>query len=121
MGQRGELFSNRLFIDEGQKTFFFNVKENRFRDRYINIVESRKSERGFKRSSLVVFDDDVEKFLGPLNMPWASSGAGSPWLTRRSLWAAAAGNMSFDCRPEANRRCSSPKKGMMPPGYAGNP
>lgn len=66
MGQRGELFSNRLFIDEGQKTYFFNVKENRTLDRYINIVESRKSERGYKRSSLVVFDVDVDKFLASL-------------------------------------------------------
>jgi|GEM_PF-3741625 len=31
-------------------------------DRYINIVESRKTESGFKRSSLVVFEDDVQKF-----------------------------------------------------------
>ena len=67
MGQRGEVFSTRLFADEGRKTFFFNVKENRFRDRYLNIVESRKTDRGFTRSSVVVFREDLEKFLGSLD------------------------------------------------------
>ena len=63
MGRRGELYSTRIFLDDGQKTFFFNIKENRYHDHYLNIVESRKTERGFKRSSLVVFDVDIEKFL----------------------------------------------------------
>jgi hypothetical protein len=63
MGQRGEVYSTRIFLDEGQKTFFFNVKENRYHDYYLNIVESRKTETGFKRSSLVVFDDDIDKFM----------------------------------------------------------
>ena len=67
MGQRGEIFSTRIFVDDGQKTFFFNVKENRFRDKYLNIVESRKSDRGFKRSSIVVFSDDIAKFRAFLN------------------------------------------------------
>ena len=63
MGRRGEVYSTRIFTDEGRKTFFFNVKENRYRDSYLNIVESRKTDNGFKRSSLIVFDDDLEKFL----------------------------------------------------------
>jgi len=67
MGQRGELYSTRIFLDDGQKTFFFNVKENRYHDYYLNIVESRKAERGFKRSSLVVFDNDIDKFMEVLN------------------------------------------------------
>ncbi len=67
MGQRGEIYSTRIFLDDGDKTFFFNVKENRYHDYYLNIVESRKAERGFKRSSVVVFDDDIDKFLIVLN------------------------------------------------------
>lgn len=67
MGQRGEIYSTRIFADEGSKTFFFNVKENRFHDRYLNIVESRKTDRGFKRSSIVVFREDIDKFLEVLN------------------------------------------------------
>lgn len=67
MGQRGEVFSTRVYMDEGRKTFFFNVKENRFRDTYLNIVESRKTDSGFKRSSVVVFNEDLTKFLTILN------------------------------------------------------
>lgn len=67
MGQRGELFSTRIFTDEGRKTFFFNVKENRFHDTYLNIVESRKTDTGFRRSSLVVFSEDLQRFLSVLD------------------------------------------------------
>jgi hypothetical protein len=63
MGQRGEIFSTRVFAEEGRKTYFFNVKENRYHDIYLNIVESRKSDNGFKRSSIIVFNEDVDKFL----------------------------------------------------------
>ncbi len=66
MGQRGEIFSTRVYADEGRKTFFFNVKENRFHDKYLNIVESRKTDSGFKRSSIVVFTDDIDKFVKTL-------------------------------------------------------
>ncbi len=63
MGERGEIFSNRVYVDEGQKTYFFNIKENRFGDIYLNIVESRKTERGFQRSSIVVFKEDLDSFI----------------------------------------------------------
>jgi len=45
MGKRGEVFTTRLFIDEGRKTFFFNVKENRLMDRYI-ITPALRLRRG---------------------------------------------------------------------------
>ncbi len=67
MGRRGEIYSTRIFVDEGRKTFFFNVKENRFHDRYLNIVESRKTDSGFRRSSLVVFQEDITRFREVLN------------------------------------------------------
>lgn len=67
MGQRSEIFSTRIFTDDGRKTFFFNVKENRYRDTYMDIVESRKAEGRFKRSSVVVFQEDLSKFLDVLN------------------------------------------------------
>ncbi len=67
MGRRGEIYSTRIFVDEGRKTFFFNVKENRFHDQYLNLVESRKTETGFRRSSLVVFQEDMERFQTVLN------------------------------------------------------
>ncbi len=63
MGERGEIFSNRVYVDEGQKTYFFNIKENRFGDVYLNIVESRKTERGFRRSSIVIFKEDLDSFI----------------------------------------------------------
>lgn len=67
MGQRGEVFSTRIFVNEGRKTFFFNVKENRYHDIYLNIAESRKTDRGFRRSSIVVFQEDIDPFLRVLD------------------------------------------------------
>jgi hypothetical protein len=64
MGQRGELFTDRVFFQSGQKTFFFNVKENRQKDLFLNIVETkRKQDNGFERHSIMVYKEDLQAFL----------------------------------------------------------
>ena len=46
------------------KTYFFNVKENRHGDLFLNIVESKKhGEMGFERHSIIVFQEDLERFI----------------------------------------------------------
>ena len=62
MGVRGELFSSRVILPN--RTYFFNVKENRMGDIYLNIVESKNRETGgFDRQSVVLFADDLQEFL----------------------------------------------------------
>jgi len=62
MGLRGELFSTRVILQN--RTYFFNVKENRVGDLYLNIVESKNRETGgFDRQSIVLFADDLQEFL----------------------------------------------------------
>jgi hypothetical protein len=62
MGIRGEVFSSK--VPSGKRTYFFNVKENRNGDLFLNIVESKKhGEMGFERHSIIVFQEDLEKFL----------------------------------------------------------
>jgi len=62
MGVRGEVFSSRA--SSGKRTYFFNVKENRHGDLFLNIVESKRShESDFERHSLIVFDEDLDSFL----------------------------------------------------------
>jgi hypothetical protein len=62
MGQRGELFSTRVLLQN--RTYFFNVKENRMGDLYLNIVESKnRDEGGFDRQSVILFADDLQDFL----------------------------------------------------------
>jgi len=78
MGQRGEIFSTRVFVDEGRKTFFFNVKENRYHDLYLNVVESRKTDRGFRRSSIVIFREDLSLFTVRLESALAALKARRP-------------------------------------------
>lgn len=67
MGQRGEIASRRIFAEDGKKTYFFNLKENRNHDLYLNIVASRKSDEGFKRTSIIVFQEDIVDFADMLD------------------------------------------------------
>ena len=62
MGIRGELYSTKVMLTN--RTYFFNVKENRLGDLYLNIVESKnRDEGGFERQSLILFADDLQDFL----------------------------------------------------------
>ncbi|MDR1318199.1 MAG: DUF3276 family protein [Treponema sp.] len=62
MGVRGEVFSTRVILQN--RTYFFNVKENRMGDLYLNIVESKNRETGgFERQSVILFADDLQEFL----------------------------------------------------------
>ena len=62
MGIRGEVFSSKAA--SGKRTYFFNVKENRHGDLFLNIVESKKQgESNFERHSIIVFNEDLELFL----------------------------------------------------------
>jgi hypothetical protein len=62
MGTRGEIFSSKA--NTAKRTYFFNVKENRTGDVFLNIVESRKSgDDQFERRSVIVFKEDLSVFL----------------------------------------------------------
>ncbi len=62
MGLRGEIFSTKA--TSGRRTYFFNVKENRHGDIFLNIVESKQNESSdFERHSVIVFKEDMEAFL----------------------------------------------------------
>jgi hypothetical protein len=63
MGVRGEIFSTKVALPN--RTYFFNVKENRLGDLYLNIVESKNQVTGgFERQSVILFADDLQEFLG---------------------------------------------------------
>jgi hypothetical protein len=62
MGIRGEIFSTKVQLQN--RTYFFNVKENRLGDLYLNIVESKNRETGgFDRQSVILFEEDMQEFL----------------------------------------------------------
>lgn len=66
MGARGELFTTQVTLDN--RSYFFNVKENRNGDIFLQVVES-KSRNGedFDRHAIVVFADDMRKFFKGLD------------------------------------------------------
>jgi hypothetical protein len=62
MGLRGEIYTEKVI--SGKRTYFFNVKENRHGDKFLNIVESKKNDENiFERFSLIIFDEDLDVFL----------------------------------------------------------
>jgi len=62
MGIRGEVFSKQVTLPN--RTYFFNIKENRLGDLYLNIVESKNRDTGgFERQSIVLFAEDLQVFL----------------------------------------------------------
>jgi hypothetical protein len=104
MGIRGELFSTRVTC-EG-RTYFFNVKENRMGDLFLTIVESKPTEaENFDRRSVVVFRDDMGKFIH------AFQGALDFMSTGKT-----------ESKPDAPRytgTAAKPRAKKMPAGFAG--
>ncbi len=59
MGIRGELYTNQVIVDN--RAYFFNVKENRKGDVFLQIVESKKDEND-ERHAIVIFASELQKF-----------------------------------------------------------
>jgi hypothetical protein len=52
-------------IKAGDRTYFIDVKEAKNKSKYLTIAESKPAKEGdkkFTRSSVMVFDNQVEKF-----------------------------------------------------------
>ena len=62
MGARGELFTTQIYLDN--RSYFFNVKENRTGDVFLQIVES-KNRDGVEadRHQIAILAEDMQKFL----------------------------------------------------------
>lgn len=83
MGLRGELYTERIFFQNGQKTFFFNVKENRQKDLFLNIVETRrKADSGFDRHSMMIYREDLTAFLKSFSDAGRAVVTGETWSDR---------------------------------------
>jgi hypothetical protein len=64
MGIRGELFSEKVLSSSEKRTYFFNVKENRNGDIFLNIVESKQhSGTDNERYQIAVFKEDLALFM----------------------------------------------------------
>lgn len=70
MGIRGELYTTQVVLDK--RSYFFNVKENRTGDVFLQVVESKKGEgTDFDRHQVAVFAEDMQKFLKGLEQSLA--------------------------------------------------
>ena len=65
MGIRGELYTTQINFDN--RSYFFNVKENRNHDVFLQIVESKVKDGQDDRRAIVVFADDMQEFLSGMD------------------------------------------------------
>ncbi|MCI1209227.1 MAG: DUF3276 family protein [Treponema sp.] len=66
MGIRGELFTTQVVLNN--RSYFFNVKENRTGDVFLQVVESKNKDGvDFDRHQIAVFAEDMQKFLQGMN------------------------------------------------------
>ena len=66
MGIRGELYTTQVLLDN--RSYFFNVKENRTGDVFLQVVESKKGDGAeFDRHQISVFAEDMQQFLQGLD------------------------------------------------------
>jgi hypothetical protein len=66
MSVRGELFTTKVILDN--RSYFFNVKENRMGDVFLQVVESKSTNgEDFNRRAIVVFADDMKQFFKGLD------------------------------------------------------
>ena len=66
MGIRGELYTTQVLLDN--RSYFFNVKENRAGDVFLQVVESKKGDGSdFDRHQIAVFAEDMQQFLQGLD------------------------------------------------------
>ena len=62
MGARGELFTTQIYLDN--RSYFFNVKENRTGDVFLQVVESKNRDGAeTDRHQIAIFAEDMQKFL----------------------------------------------------------
>ena len=62
MGARGELFTTEVYLDN--RSYFFNIKENRTGDVFLQIVETKNRDGADgERHQIAIFADDMQKFL----------------------------------------------------------
>jgi hypothetical protein len=62
----GELFTTKVVLEN--RSYFFNVKENRTGDVFLQVVESKsKNGEDFDRRAIVVFSDDMQQFAKGLD------------------------------------------------------
>ena len=66
MGARGELYTTQIHLDN--RSYFFNVKENRTGDVFLQIVESKNRDGGeADRHQIAIFSEDMREFLQGLD------------------------------------------------------
>ncbi len=59
--EENEIYSYKLI--KGNRTYFFDIKKSAQGDLYFKVSESKKTENGFERHGIVVFEENIKDFV----------------------------------------------------------
>jgi len=63
--ENSELFSEK--ITKGARTYFFDIKKTEGGDLYLSISESKRTDDGFDRHRILIFEEDFNDFKTAFN------------------------------------------------------
>jgi hypothetical protein len=109
MGVRGELFTTKVVLDN--RSYFFNVKENRTGDVFLQIVESKsKNGEDVDRHAVVVFADDMQQFFRGLDDSLSFIDKDRKTKSKRAYEAQLKKNATADAKTQAKKNAPAVKK-----------
>ncbi|MDP8209691.1 MAG: DUF3276 family protein [Candidatus Stygibacter australis] len=61
MNRHNEIFN--VEVPAGRRTYFFDVKINRDKQKYLKITESKRTEHGYEHRRIMIFEEHFEDFF----------------------------------------------------------
>jgi hypothetical protein len=112
MGVRGELFTTKVVLDN--RSYFFNVKENRTGDVFLQIEESKsKNGEDVDRHAVVVFADDMQQFFRGLDDSLSFIDIDRKAKSKRAYEAQLKKNATTDAKAKAKNALAVKKTGVV--------
>jgi hypothetical protein len=89
--QREEVYSR--VVKAGNRTYFFDVKETRHKEKYLTITESKRrfsNETGrffYEKHKIFLYSEDFEKFIVGLNavIEFVETGVAPPFIPEETI------------------------------------
>ena len=65
MNNKERLHSETILA--GSRVFYIDVRQNHKGDKFVTITESKKTDEGYERHGIMLFEEDFDKFMDGMN------------------------------------------------------
>lgn len=66
MKRHNEIFNEE--VPAGRRTYFFDVKINKDKQKYLKITESKRTDHGFEHRRIMIFEEHFDEFFEGLEI-----------------------------------------------------